>query len=86
MHPCGTFGRSRLSYLLNLPWLGWTHMAKETEMTVQNTSQHTTSDHAQRLGGALIDEKGREIPITEAMIQKACREPDDSLKTPTCPE
>lgn len=55
-------------------------------MTVQNTSRHTTSDHAQRLGGALIDEKGCEIPITEAMIQKACREPDDSLKTPTCPE
>jgi isopentenyl phosphate kinase len=55
-------------------------------MTVQNTSQHSSSDHTQHLGGALIDDKGREIPITEAMIQKACRELDDSLKKPARPE
>jgi hypothetical protein len=51
-------------------------------MTVQNaSSQLSTSEDNQRLGGALIDEKGREIPITEAMIQKACRDAHDhSLK------
>lgn len=29
-------------------------------------------------GAAVIDENGREIPITEEMIQKACEELDDS--------
>ncbi|WP_162935004.1 PA1571 family protein [Pseudomonas cavernae] len=28
------------------------------------------------IGGAVIDAEGREIPITEKMIQKACRELD----------
>ena len=26
------------------------------------------------LGGAFIDARGREIPITESMIQRACRD------------
>ncbi|WP_263139522.1 PA1571 family protein [Pseudomonas sp. RIT-PI-AD] len=26
------------------------------------------------IGGAIIDAEGREIPITETMIQRACRE------------
>ncbi|MBU1330421.1 MAG: hypothetical protein KJ884_02125 [Gammaproteobacteria bacterium] len=26
------------------------------------------------LGGAIIDEQGREIPITEDMVQRACSE------------
>lgn len=30
----------------------------------------------QPVGGAIIDEQGREIPITEQMIQKACKELD----------
>lgn len=31
---------------------------------------------------AMIDEQGREIPITEAMIQQACRalEPDEDVE------
>ncbi len=29
-------------------------------------------------GAAVIDENGREIPITEEMIQKACAELDES--------
>lgn len=37
-----------------------------------NTQQHT--------GGAIIDGQGREIPITEVMIQRACRELDRSLE------
>ncbi|MFZ3204644.1 MAG: PA1571 family protein [Pseudomonas sp.] len=28
----------------------------------------------QPVGGAIIDEQGQEIPITESMIQRACRE------------
>nr|WP_298137746.1 PA1571 family protein [uncultured Pseudomonas sp.] len=35
--------------------------------------------HAHRaVGGAVIDEHGREIPITEQMIQNACRELENS--------
>ncbi|MCY1337119.1 hypothetical protein D9M68_201260 [compost metagenome] len=30
----------------------------------------------QPVGGAIIDDQGREIPITEQMIQQACREMD----------
>ncbi|HCF5582609.1 TPA: hypothetical protein NIH02_001766 [Pseudomonas aeruginosa] len=37
-----------------------------------NTQQHS--------GGAIIDTQGREIPITEVMIQRACRELDRSLE------
>ncbi|HLD66347.1 MAG TPA: hypothetical protein VJA19_09895 [Pseudomonas sp.] len=28
----------------------------------------------QPVGGAIIDEQGREVPITEGMIQRACSE------------
>ena len=31
-------------------------------------------DFADRYRGFLIDENDREIPITEAMVQKACRQ------------
>jgi hypothetical protein len=36
----------------------------------------TPSQHP--IGGAIIDEHGREIPITEQMIQHACRELEKS--------
>ncbi|WP_172146126.1 MULTISPECIES: PA1571 family protein [Pseudomonas] len=36
----------------------------------------------QPVGGAIIDEQGREIPITENMIQRACRELEKSLVAP----
>lgn len=29
-------------------------------------------------GAAIIDEQGREIPITEAMVQRACRQLQDA--------
>jgi hypothetical protein len=32
------------------------------------------------LGGFLIDAQGREIPITEAMIQQACSELEKALQ------
>ena len=31
-------------------------------------------DPQQPVGGSIIDAEGREIPITEQMIQQACRE------------
>lgn len=35
--------------------------------------QHNASDHAKDFhGAALIDEQGREVPITEEMIRRAC--------------
>ncbi|WP_271408307.1 PA1571 family protein [Pseudomonas sp. Q1-7] len=43
--------------------------------------RNSTSDHRviplrpkQPVGGAIIDADGREIPITETMIQRACQE------------
>ncbi|MEO4049266.1 PA1571 family protein [Pseudomonas sp. CAU 1711] len=36
----------------------------------------------QPLGGALIDADGREIPITEQMIQQACRELERAWQAP----
>lgn len=39
-----------------------------------NPQRHSTRPRSrQPSGGALIDEQGRETPITEGMIQKACR-------------
>jgi len=34
------------------------------------------------VGGAIIDEQGQEIPITENMIQRACRELEKDLSAP----
>ena len=36
----------------------------------------------QSLGCAIIDAQGREVPITEDMIQAACRELDQRLVKP----
>jgi hypothetical protein len=36
----------------------------------------------QSLGCSIIDEKGREVPITEDMIQKACRDLEKRLVKP----
>lgn len=50
--------------------------------------QHTTSTPPQRPTqpapaiGSVIDAQGREIPITEQMIQEACRELDKKLVKP----
>lgn len=36
----------------------------------------------QSLGCSIIDEKGREVPITEGMIQDACRELEKRVVKP----
>ncbi|MDP3814253.1 PA1571 family protein [Pseudomonas sp.] len=36
----------------------------------------------QPVGGFLIDAQGREVPITESMIQRACSELEKSWVTP----
>lgn len=36
----------------------------------------------QPVGGSIIDAEGREIPITEQMIQQACRELDKNWQAP----
>jgi hypothetical protein len=42
----------------------------------QQTSEHRVipMQAQQPVGGAIIDARGREIPITEHMIQRACNE------------
>ncbi|KIH84881.1 PA1571 family protein [Pseudomonas batumici] len=37
---------------------------------------------SQKLGCAIIDAEGREVPITEEMIQDACRELEQRLVKP----
>ena len=52
--------------------------------------QHSSEDKievirtkpGQTLGSSIIDEKGREVPITEDMIQDACRELEKRLVKP----
>lgn len=49
----------------------------------QTTPASTTTPQQARqfVGGAIIDAQGREIPITESMIQHACNELDRSRET-----
>ena len=55
-------------------------------MSLQNSSedkiQVIRTQPNQSLGCSIIDEQGREVPITEAMIQCACRELEDRLVKP----
>jgi hypothetical protein len=50
--------------------------------------QQTSEPHVgpklsqQPAGGAIIDEQGQEIPITENMIQRACQELEKDLSKP----
>ncbi|WP_372873970.1 PA1571 family protein, partial [Pseudomonas sp.] len=44
---------------------------------------HVAPEQSQQpVGGAIIDEQGQEIPITENMIQRACQELEKELVTP----
>ena len=36
----------------------------------------------QPVGGSIIDAQGREVPITEDMIQRACQELDTTCEQP----
>jgi hypothetical protein len=50
----------------------------------QTHKQHDTPLQ-QATAGAIIDAQGREIPITEQMIQSACRELDEKMKAENPP-
>ncbi|WP_275544912.1 MULTISPECIES: PA1571 family protein [unclassified Pseudomonas] len=50
-------------------------------MSLQNNAQHhpaTTQQRQQPVGGFIIDGQGREVPITEDMIQQACNALEES--------
>ncbi|EJM22490.1 hypothetical protein PMI22_01553 [Pseudomonas sp. GM21] len=55
-------------------------------MSLQNSSedkiQVIRTQPNQSLGCSIIDAEGREVPITEDMIQKACSELDKRLVKP----
>ena len=54
---------------------------KAQQQSLQNT--RVTPLHPQYpVGGSIIDAEGREIPITEQMIQQACRELDKAWQVP----
>ena len=53
-------------------------------MTLQNSSDANVNviRQPQQLPCSYIDAKGREVQITEEMIQQACRELDEKLVKP----
>ncbi|HWT67957.1 MAG TPA: hypothetical protein VN214_02465 [Pseudomonas sp.] len=55
-------------------------------MSLQNSSddkiQVIRTQPNQSLGCSIIDKEGREVPITEDMIQKACRDLEKRLVKP----
>jgi len=54
----------------------------QAQNNVQQAPRFTAPAANQSLGGSIIDAQGREVPITEAMVQLACRELDNcSLAT-----
>lgn len=49
----------------------------------QTSDPDVAPEQAQQpVGGAIIDEQGQEIPITENMIQRACQELEKDLTKP----
>ncbi|GAA5128128.1 hypothetical protein GCM10023339_55540 [Alloalcanivorax gelatiniphagus] len=51
-------------------------------MTMQRLHYSPSSSRREFNGAALVDEQGREIPITEAMILRACRELEQAWHYP----
>ena len=55
-------------------------------MSLQNSSEDKIevirTQPGQPLGCSIIDEQGREVPITEDMIQDACRDLEKRLVEP----
>ncbi|MBB6341761.1 hypothetical protein HNP49_001929 [Pseudomonas fluvialis] len=49
----------------------------QVQNNVQQAPRFTAPAANQALGGSIIDAQGREVPITEAMVQLACRELDN---------
>ncbi|MFS2126847.1 PA1571 family protein [Pseudomonas sp. Pseusp97] len=49
----------------------------------RETTPRPTPRHPQQpVGGSIIDAQGREVPITEDMIQRACQELDKTWEPP----
>ncbi|MDN6860560.1 hypothetical protein QO207_28550 [Pseudomonas sp. CAN2814] len=48
----------------------------------QSTPRTTPRQPQQPVGGSIIDAQGREVPITEDMIQRACQELDKTCEQP----
>lgn len=55
---------------------------KDTPKEQQSTDQNDVIKCQGFNGAAIIDEHGNETPITEAMIQKACKELDKQWRYP----
>lgn len=55
-------------------------MTQRTEMKAANTS--ATKQKTDFHGAALIDAQGREIPITEDMVQQACEHLEHAWQYP----
>ncbi|MCO7515078.1 hypothetical protein NJF44_06310 [Pseudomonas guariconensis] len=53
-------------------------------MSLQHSSDtpKTTNQPQSQVCGSIIDAQGREIPITEQMIQKACKDLEKSREEP----
>ena len=62
------------------------NLMRRQAMSLQNSSedkiQVIRTQPNQSLGCSIIDANGREVPITEDMIQKACSELDKRLVKP----
>ena len=76
--------RRELSQPGHLAVLFWVHnLMRRQAMSLQNSSddkiQVIRTKPGQPLGCSIIDKDGREVPITEDMIQDACRELDKRL-------
>lgn len=52
-------------------------------MSLHDTAQHSPAHHARQMpvGGFIIDAQGREVAITEEMIQAACELLEQSRQT-----
>ncbi|MBF8781170.1 PA1571 family protein [Pseudomonas fulva] len=56
-------------------------------MSLQHSSETQTTQHHQQpqACGSIIDHQGREVPITEQMIQQACQDLEKSRIDLSCP-
>lgn len=83
-------GLRHLSHLETIPALAsivqplmlTTHMRKCSEDNTMNTVRESVVKPQGFNGAALIDAQGREIPITEQMIQQACERLENAWSYP----
>jgi len=50
------------------------NLMRRQDMSLQHSNDTTTKRPQPQVCGSIIDAQGREVPITEQMIQKACKE------------